>query len=618
MKKQVLFVSTIVLTAMLCSAQVPQGFHYQAAVRDANNSVIQNQEVGFLITIQESGSGTPVYVESHTATTNGAGVASLMVGQGTVEGGQFSDVLWGSQSYELKVDVDPAGGTSYQEAGISQIVSVPYALYSGNLWSPTGKFTIQEEAGHPVDSALFEVRNTQGQTVFAVYPEGTRVYILDEPGKGVKGGFAVGGLSRTGKGITQEFMHVSPDSIRLYVNEDATKGVKGGFAVSGYSRNGKGPTDQYFALSPSNASFTLVSDSPDQLRDNALTVTNRSRSDGTGDQSSLLNLTMANYLIGHRAGESITDGIDNCIIGYESGLHLTSNTGNILIGQNSGTELQVGNNNTFIGPKTGTLISEGDNNTMIGALSGGKQTLGSNNIYIGSHSAEDKLEGFENVFIGVGAGQRNLSGNHNIFIGHSAGIDVTGNDLLVIDSQARDSTETLIYGDMLHGWLRVNHQLGIGMNAEADYALSVNGDAVKEGTADWDVTSDRRVKTDIRDIENGLEQILKLRPVTYRYSDEWLESKPEIRDQVYYNYIAQEFAEVFPDAVHRGSETLEGDPEELLRMNSQPAQVVAIRAIQELAEQNSELSRRNQEQQLMIDALLQRVSALEESVQQNP
>jgi hypothetical protein len=269
----------------------------------------------------------------------------------------------------------------------------------------------------------------------------------------------------------------------------------------------------------------------------------------------------------------------------------------------------------YIGVKTGMTQSQGDENVFLGSFAGYGHVQGANNVFIGTHTGELIAAGDQNVFIGQNAGRNLVESVDNIFIGYNAGADEQGNGKLIIESSPSDSSQALIYGDFYSDQVRINNQLGVGMNAETDYALSVNGDAIKEGVGDWDVTSDRRVKTDIREIEDGLAQIMKLRPVSYRYSEEWLEAKPGIRDELYFNYIAQEFAEVFPDAVHRGTETLEGDPEALLRMNSQPAQVVAIKAIQELAEQNRELVEMNQEQQQVIDALLERVDALEAHMQ---
>ncbi len=53
-----------------------------------------------------------------------------------------------------------------------------------------GPFSKLEVAGSTevMDESLFEVRNKDGKTVFAVYNEGVRIYV-DDGEKGVKGGF---------------------------------------------------------------------------------------------------------------------------------------------------------------------------------------------------------------------------------------------------------------------------------------------------------------------------------------------------------------------------------------------------------------------------------------------
>jgi hypothetical protein len=728
MEKRKLLIALLLIIVLICSAQVPQKFNYQAVVRDGQHAVVKNQEVGFRLSILAGSTDVPpLYVETHTVTTSAIGLASMVIGEGTVQRGVFRDIDWGSDDYFLEVEADPAGGSAYEYLGTSQLISVPYALYSGNISSPTRKFTIQEEMGHPVDSSLFEVRNKEGQTVFAVYPEGTRVYVLDEEGKGVRGGFAIGGYSRNTKGISQEYMRVTPDSIRMYFDEKDSKGVRGSFAIGGYSRNTKGVTDHYFMLKPDSARFLMVSDNPDETLSGALTVNTKSKLIGdAGEEASLFNLTKTNYFIGNKAGSSNTTGINNSFIGYESGISNTEGSGNVFLGLRSGWSNQVGNanifigveaghdnttgnlntamgfkacrknttgdfnsmfgylagsanlegeGNTYIGSNSGYNNNSGNYNTYIGAFTGSEKSIGRDNVYIGMRagsnvstnfntiigtwagavydnggdnvfvggnagrmatgqysvfvgknagfentgqenvflgyeSGSSCVEGSHNIFIGRASGRfnngsdnviigqeagRNSNGSGNVFIGRLAGEWVQGSDMLFIENSSADSSNCLIWGRFDQNILRLNDRVGIGRNA-AEHALEVEGDAYKTASNDWATTSDARVKKDIRTIENGLEQIMKLRPVTYRYTEEWMEANPGIKDQEYYHYIAQEFAEVFPESVHRGPEVLEGDPENLLRMNSQPAQVVAIRAIQELALQN-------REQQVMLDKL---------------
>ena len=55
---------------------------------------------------------------------------------------------------------------------------------------------------------------------------------------------------------------------------------------------------------------------------------------------------------------------------------------------------------------------------------------------------------------------------------------------------------------------------------------------------------------------------------------------PGIKDQYYYNFIAQEFATVFPNAVQGSGEYL-SDGSEILQLDSYNANIVAIKAIQE-------------------------------------
>ena len=87
----------------------------------------------------------------------------------------------------------------------------------------------------------------------------------------------------------------------------------------------------------------------------------------------------------------------------------------------------------------------------------------------------------------------------------------------------------------------------------ASHKLQVTGSAgLSTGTA-WTNTSDERIKTNIKTIENALEKINQLRPVSYNYSKDYLEQHPELSELKTYNsFVAQEYAQVFPDAVSVG------------------------------------------------------------------
>lgn len=128
-------------------------------------------------------------------------------------------------------------------------------------------------------------------------------------------------------------------------------------------------------------------------------------------------------------------------------------------------------------------------------------------------------------------------------------------------------------------------RLGIGRFAGTNN-LEVNGSASKATAGDWLANSDRRIKTDIQEIDSAFATMMRLRPVSFRYSSEWMARHPEIEDRRYYNVIAQEYQQVFPHAVKGSGEYLDNDPREILQVDTYDAQIVTIKAVQELIEQN--------------------------------
>ena len=104
-----------------------------AIVRNAAGDLVTNQQVGMQISILKTTvGGTAVYVETQTPTTNGSGLVSIEIGTGTVVTGVFATIDWSTDTYFIKIETDPTGGTSYSIIGTSQILSVPYTLYANS------------------------------------------------------------------------------------------------------------------------------------------------------------------------------------------------------------------------------------------------------------------------------------------------------------------------------------------------------------------------------------------------------------------------------------------------------------------------------------------------------
>jgi hypothetical protein len=124
---------TIVLLGIIAASlfsQVPQKMSYQAVVRDGSGVLIASQVVGMEICIvQGAVDGPSVYSETHSPTTNLNGLVSVEIGAGTTSD-DFSSIDWGADTYFVKTETDPSGGTDYTISGTSQLLSVPYAMYA--------------------------------------------------------------------------------------------------------------------------------------------------------------------------------------------------------------------------------------------------------------------------------------------------------------------------------------------------------------------------------------------------------------------------------------------------------------------------------------------------------
>ena len=129
MKKLYLIIALIATTVIL--AQAPQGFNYQATVRNNSGQLVLNQNVLVKFNIyQNSATGALVYSENQSATTDDLGHINLVVGQGTATTATFSTINWGSSSYYLGIELN--SGNGYLTMGTTQLLSVPYALYANS------------------------------------------------------------------------------------------------------------------------------------------------------------------------------------------------------------------------------------------------------------------------------------------------------------------------------------------------------------------------------------------------------------------------------------------------------------------------------------------------------
>ena len=328
--------------------------------------------------------------------------------------------------------------------------------------SPVAKLEVKGDSLAGIDDPLFAVVNKNGDTIFAVYQEGVRIYVNDGPAKstGSKGGFAVGGFSPSKGTVTNEYLRVTPDSVRIYVQDSiGVKGTgsKGGFAVGGYSPSKAGFTNEYLRVSPdsvriyvedlpaakgtgSKGGFAVGGYSPSKIGNpyNLFVLNGDSANVFIGDStagfgisniqsssSSLVNLTTDNYFIGHESGSQATSGKYNSFYGYQTGKANTIGFDNLFVGYKSGFSNISGNRNVFLGKSAGFSNTSGDENVFIGNGAGNKNNA-IQNIFIGVEAGKNTTSGYQNIFLGYKSGFSNIGGvmeegSVNTFMGMESG-----------------------------------------------------------------------------------------------------------------------------------------------------------------------------------------------------
>jgi hypothetical protein len=121
--------SLLFMTSYVSNAQ---GINFQGVARSANGTILASSSISLRLSVlSKSVDATAEYVETKKVVTNSQGIFSIVIGEGvTATVGTFKNVNWAETPKFLKVEMDPSGGTSYINMGITQLQYVPYSFYS--------------------------------------------------------------------------------------------------------------------------------------------------------------------------------------------------------------------------------------------------------------------------------------------------------------------------------------------------------------------------------------------------------------------------------------------------------------------------------------------------------
>lgn len=371
--------------------------------------------------------------------------------------------------------------------------------------TPDGKFEIVADNTLSKDKPLFEVKNTDGQTVFAVYNKGVRIFIDDDEGSkaGSPGGFAIKGL--TGAKANKNYFWVTRDSTRVYIEPTVASGSPGGFAVKGLT-GVKGSDEDYLQVTRDSTRVYVNTSGSKAGSPGGFAIKGLTGAKGAND-TRFLHLVPDNYFIGHQSGIKINNGLYNTIFGYQAGKGLTESNRNVLIGYQSGTNITTGSDNILVGYQTGLLTTEAGNVIAIGSGAGYSNTNNSDNIFIGrdagfyhtgtgtANEASNNIyiglesgagystshnQGENNIFMGVRAGKSNTIGRNNILLGLDAGGGIKGGSQNISIGNSSGGNLSNSSNNVFIG----NETAGAHQNGDGNIAMGVDAFAQNDDGAD--------------------------------------------------------------------------------------------------------------------------------------
>ena len=481
----ILFIALICLS-LHSTAQVPNKFNYQGVVRNASGVPVSNQAIQLRLSILDvSATGTVIYQERHTTTTNQFGLYTVAIGTGTVLSGNFSAINWGINDKYIKTELSTNNGTTFSLLGTTQLLSVPYALYaaSGNpgpqgpqgATGPTGTNGPQGPIGStgatgaqgPQGATGAQGANGLNQAVkTTTEPSGVNCSaggvkvefgidannngILDATEinatltkyicNGTSGSYTAGtGLSITGSTINVQNLAgdaigpISSNTVTKIQNKNISSVAPNTNDVLKWNGTAWTPTSDSNSLN-----WSLNGNSVDTSK--FIGTTNNTPLKFKVNNQKAGQISINNTSFGYNSLRSNTTGTNNTTFGVASLYNNTTGFANVAIGGSSMFSNISGSFNIALGSSSLQSNTNGISNISIGVNSLLNNLSGETNTAIGTQSLYNNTIGSYNKGIGFNCLYNNTSGNYNIGYGDfSLRKNQTGNRNIAIGSYALDS-----------------------------------------------------------------------------------------------------------------------------------------------------------------------------------
>jgi len=510
-----IFTLTVALLLTINSwAQAPQKMSYQAVIRNSSNALITSSPVGMQISIlQGSATGSVVYSETQTPSTNANGLVSLELGNGTVVTGTFTAINWANGPYFIKTETDPIGGTAYTISGTSELLSVPYAIHAKTAEGITGGITETDPVfvASPANGiASSDINNWNNKLSTEVDGSVTNelqtlsisndtIYLSNGGYTKLPAGFDGNYNSLTNKptvvssfsndagyltsftevdgSITNELQTLSISNDTIYLSNGGYTKLPVEFdgnynsltnkptAVSSFSNDAGyltsftevdgSITNELQTLSISNDTIYLSNGGFAKLpATNAWSLNGNA---GTVNGTNFIGTTdnaPLNFKVNNQKAGRVEAG-SNLFFGYEAGLNYTSGADNTAIGYKALAATNARTGNTAIG-SWALSSNTNDRNTAIGFGTMQNNVSGQWNTAVGSSALITNNSGSHNTAIGGASLQGNISAAGNAALGYGA----------LLDHQSGDANTSVgMYA--LKG--NVNGSNNIGLGFESGY-----------------------------------------------------------------------------------------------------------------------------------------------------